>query len=61
MYIGDVHDGSGLLCIIWEVVANALDQYLAGHSNEIIVTLAADGSIAVEDDGQGFPLRLDRA
>lgn len=56
MYVGDTHDGSALLCMVWEVVANALDQHLAGHCSEILVELSPDGAITVEDDGRGFPL-----
>ncbi len=56
MYVGDTHDGSALLCMVWEVIANALDQHLAGHCTQIRLELSPDGAITVEDDGRGFPL-----
>ena len=55
MYVGDVHDGSGLHHLLWEVVANALDQHLAGHCTQISIELGEDGSCTVEDDGLGIP------
>jgi DNA gyrase subunit B len=54
MYIGDVHDGSGLHHMIWEVLANALDQFFAGRCTRVDVTLHSDGSISVRDDGAGI-------
>ena len=54
MYIGDVHDGSGLQHLLWEVVANAGDEHLAGFCRAIAITLHDDGRITVEDDGRGI-------
>jgi len=58
MFVGDPSDGSGLLQMVWEVVANAIDEHLAGAALRISISIAADGSIAVEDDGRGFPFHL---
>lgn len=55
MYIGST-DSRGLMHCAWEIIDNAVDEAIEGYATEILVTLHADGSVEVSDNGRGIPV-----
>lgn len=57
MYVGST-DSRGLMHCLWEIIDNAVDEALEGYASSIVVTLFADGSVQVNDDGRGIPVDI---
>ncbi|MCL2369427.1 MAG: DNA topoisomerase (ATP-hydrolyzing) subunit B [Alphaproteobacteria bacterium] len=58
MYIGDVSSGAGLHHMIYEIVNNSIDEAMAGHADTVYISLNADGSTTIRDNGRGIPFAI---
>lgn len=58
MYVGST-DSRGLMHCLWEIIDNSVDEALAGYGQSIDITLFADGSVEVEDNGRGIPVDIE--